>query len=210
MDVASGHGSSPAIPIGMCPAATEVEFARSANDDAGRKSRLCRVFEATADGLYRFILVRVGGNRDSADELLQQTCHEAAKSRRLPQDDNECESWLFGVARNLIRKHWRTTGRDRERCTLEDSATARQLAEDMEARPLPEETLSRRETGHQLLLSVTRLPAEEQRLVFAFYFEGRSCAEIADELRLTPKSVEMRLYRVRHRLRSMLRGFERT
>ena len=44
-----------------------------------RRERLRRVISTGCDGLYRFILVRVGGDHDGADELLQQTCHEAAR-----------------------------------------------------------------------------------------------------------------------------------
>ena len=80
----------------------------------------------------------------------------------------------------------------------------------MESRPLPPDVVARKELGHQLLLAVTALPASEQQLVFAFYFEGRSQAEIASDLGVTVKSIETRLYRTRQRLRTILRDVERT
>jgi RNA polymerase sigma-70 factor (ECF subfamily) len=79
----------------------------------------------------------------------------------------------------------------------------------MESRPLPDESLIKSEFIEQLLLAVTSLPADVQRLVFAFYFEGRSYAGIAEELGMTAKSVETRLYRARGRLRAILRDIER-
>jgi RNA polymerase sigma-70 factor (ECF subfamily) len=75
---------------------------------------------------------------------------------------------------------------------------------------LPEESLARDESVQQLLLAVTSLPADQQRLVFAFYFEERSYAAIADELGVTVKGVETRLYRARARLREVLAGVERS
>ena len=47
----------------------------------------------------------------------------------------------------------------------------------------------REEVSEQLLLAVTSLPADEQRLILAFYFEGRSQAQIAEELHVSAKSV---------------------
>ena len=174
-----------------------------------RRQRLSRVFQATCDGLYRFIVVRVGDDRHAADDLLQQTCHEAARSLRMPENDADCEAWLRGIARNLIRRHWRRAKRQR-RCTLlEQGDEARKLSEAMESGPLPPEVLDRQETGRLVLLAVTSLPVADQRLVFAVYFQNRCQADIARETGGTVKSVEMRLYRIRDRLRAMLKNVER-
>jgi RNA polymerase sigma factor (sigma-70 family) len=171
---------------------------------------LRRVFCQTADALYRFILVRVGGNRDVADDLLQQTCCEAAKHGRARGNHEECEAWLRGIARNLIRRNWRNAKRDACTIPLEDAELARQLADDLESRPLPVDVLIKRESVTQLLLAVTSLSAADQRLVFAYYFDGRPQADIACELGVTEKSVESRLYRARSRLRAALRNMERS
>lgn len=174
------------------------------------QERLRRVFHRTGDALYRYILVRVAGDRDAADDLLQQACQVAARNRRMPHDDTECEAWLRGIARNLIRRHWRLMKRQRRHIRLEDAALAQQLVEGMESQPAPAEALMQEESARQMLLAVTSLPAPDQQLVFAFYFEGRSQADIAKDLGLSAKSVETRLYRVRNRLRAILRNIERT
>lgn len=195
---------SPSIPSGAGPARKD----GPASPD--RRDQLRRVFSNTGDALYRFILVRVGGERDAADELLQQTCHEAARSSRVPPGDAECEAWLRGVARNLIRRHWRRMKRRNGHVPIEDATLSQHLVESMESQPLPVEALGRAEAAQQLLLAVTSLPAADQQLVFAFYFEGRSQADIAREMGVSAKSVETRLYRVRSRLRAILRDIERT
>ena len=194
----------------MATAAISIEPIAFSTPSPDRRERLRRVFSRSADGLYRFILVRVSGDRHSADDLLQQTCHEATRSRRMPENDEEAENWLRGVARNLIRRHWRKVQRQRRHIRLEEAASARQLVEDMESRPLPPDALVKAETARSLMLAITALPVREQRFVFAFYFEGRSHTEIADEAGVSSKSVETRLYRARNRLRTILRNIERT
>ncbi len=93
--------------------------------------------------------------------------------------------------------------------SIENPYVARQLADDLESRPLPSDTMIRDEVSEQLLLAVTSLPANEQRLIFTFYFEGRSQAQIAEELHVSAKSVETKLYRIRKRLRALLREPEK-
>ena len=77
------------------------------------------------------------------------------------------------------------------------------------SRPLPAEVLARKEVSELLLLAVTALPAADQELVFAFYFEERSRSAIANATGTTVKGIEARLYRVRNRLRDLLKDPER-
>ena len=183
------------------------------DDAATRASRPCdlrQAFERCADGLWRFILVRAGGDRHAAEDLLQQTCLEAARSRKAPGDEAGCEAFLFGIARNLLRKHWRRMQRRGVALPAQDAQRGSQLAALMEAGPVAPDLLASRETRDQLMLAVTVLPAVDQQLVFAHYFDGRSQGQIAAELGISSKSVESRLYRLRTRLRAMLRGEEQT
>ena len=174
-----------------------------------RHEVLRRVFHKTGEALYRFIVLRVGGDRETADELLQQTCHEAARHRKIPRDENDCEAWLRGIARNLVRRHWRRARRRGRTWSLEDASFSRQLVEDMETRPLPPDALAKEESVQQLLMAITSLPASDQQLVLAFYFDGRSQIDIAESLAVSVKSVETRLYRARNRLRAILRNMEK-
>jgi RNA polymerase sigma factor (sigma-70 family) len=175
-----------------------------------RHDMLRRVFCRASDALYRYILVRVGGDRDAADDVLQQTCCEAVRHRRPPSTESECEAWLRGIARNLIRRHWRSAGREARKVRLEDAAAASRLAEDLESRPLPVNTLIQAETVRLLMLAITELPAADQDLVFAYYFHGRPQAAIAQDLGATEKSIESRLYRIRGRLRAALKDTKRS
>jgi RNA polymerase sigma factor (sigma-70 family) len=175
-----------------------------------RRAVLRAAFDRSADALYRFLLVRVRGNRDVADDLLQQTCCEAARHPRPPDGRDECEAWLRGIARNLVRRHWRNRKREADVVPLEDAALANRLADDLEARPLPPDVLIQQESVTQLLLAITSLSAADQSLIFDYYFEQRPQAVIARELGVTEKSVESRLYRVRGRLRAALRNPERS
>lgn len=180
------------------------------DETADGRAALRRAFAEGCDALYRFILVRVRGDRDAADDLLQQTCYEAARHRRPPAEADECLAWLRGIARNLVRRHWRRMRRQAGWIRLEDAAATGQLVEDLESGPLPEHAMVREEAVSQLLLALTNLSAADQNLIAAHYFDDRSQADIAQDNGLTEKSVESRLYRARGRLRAALRHIGRS
>lgn len=191
--------AAPAVPLEQADACP----------DSDRAERLRRVFDACSDGLYRYILVRVGGDRHAADDLLQQTCCTAVARRDRSDAGDACEAWLVGIARNLVRKHWRDRKRANGHVSVETAGVTGRLADDMDKYPLPAEVLARREVTDLLLLAVTALPAADQELVFAFYFEGRSQSAIAEAAGTTVKGIEARLYRARNRLRDLMKDPER-
>jgi len=169
-------------------------------------TRGCEVIRRTLlehlDALYRYILVRVGFDEGLAEDVLQQTAEAALRTdERVLAGIESVEAWLRGVARNHVRRHWRDASR-RNGESLESVAGTDVLAFIDEG--CPRRALEGREATGALLRAIAELSGEEQVLLFAFYRHGRSQAEIADELGCTSKGVEMRLYRMRARLREAL------
>ena len=190
--------------------ACEIRTAQTEAIPRDARAALRLTFQECAERLYRYILVRTGGNRDFADDLLQQTCYEAARHNRPPVKLNDIEAWLHGIARNLIRRHWRRTRRQSAVVSLDAAVVATRLADDMEHRPLPLDALIREEVFRCLSAAILELPAEDQELILEFYFDGRSQAEIASCRGLSERSIESRLYRARSRLRKALRHLGRS
>lgn len=160
------------------------------------------VILAELDGLYRFVFVRVGCDVHLAEELVQQTVAAALMCDAWPTNDVERARYLRGIARNLTRRHWRNDGRARR---ARDAGLGRIVLERLES-DRPEEAVADEERRFRLLEAVAGLPGADQRILYAFYKHGQSTTQIAAELGLTPKSVEMRLYRARIKLRAQLEG----
>lgn len=167
------------------------------------RTELAEVFAETWKALYRYIAVRVGGDEALADDCMQQTCLEAARSKRVPVR-NELEPWLRGIARNVIRHHWRRARLDPRTVPVVDGAMGRLIAEAIDKGPLPPEWLQRNEIRDQLLLAITELMTPEQDIIYRFYFAGESHKELAEALGVSIRSVEGRLYRARSELRRKL------
>ena len=167
------------------------------------RAELTEVFANTWDALYRYIAVRLGGDDTLADDCMQQTCLEAARSERVPARE-DLEHWLRGVARNVIRRHWRRTRLAPQSVAVVDRTLARRIADAIDRGPLPPEWLVQKEVRDHLLLAITELMAPEQNVIYRFYFAGESYEELAEASGVSVRSVEGRLYRARAELRRKL------
>ena len=111
----------------------EEDWAAEATDHS--RSTLRRTFQRVADALHRFIYVRVGGDSALAEDILQEVCRVAAESNTIPPDEDERGRWLFGIGRNLIRRHVRRLKRQGIHLPLDDPNDTRRLADEMGSRP---------------------------------------------------------------------------
>lgn len=158
-------------------------------------------------GLYRYFAVRAGGDAHLADDLMQQLWLQVSRSRAsIPRD--EVDYWLIGIARNLIRAHWRKKKRRPEHVPIADPHLAAELSRRLVTETLPLRILEKREVRDQLLLALTELRSAEQELIVGHYFRGRSQAALAEELGVSERAVEGRLYRARRSLRDKLQHLE--
>jgi RNA polymerase sigma factor (sigma-70 family) len=153
--------------------------------------------------LFAYFARRVG--RELAEDLLAETFRAAIESH--PTFDsargNE-KAWLFGIATNLLRRHWRTERR--RLLALERSASIR--AEHIDpllgmadgvANRIDAETDAAR-----LLKAVVDLPADDRDLLFLSGWERLNSTEIGQALEIAPATVRSRLHRIRADLRKTI------
>lgn len=193
-----------AIAAMSAPDIRDAQAAPDAERDAppAAAAAVQRCFERCADAFCRYFTVRAGG-ADRADDLMQQLWLRARLAARDLRTDNP-EPWLWRIAQNLLREAGRRRGRDALAGAVADPRLAAQIAAQMDEADLPDELLTRREARDQLLLALTSLPAELQELIIAFYFDGRSQADLARLHKMSERAVEGRLYRARLALRDRL------
>ncbi|MBK8916121.1 MAG: sigma-70 family RNA polymerase sigma factor [Phycisphaerales bacterium] len=161
------------------------------------------LWERCCTALARYFSVRLAGNEHVVDDLMQQLwLRFAERGDGIRNADGE--PWLWRVARNLLREHWRRDAAGWERRLRADPALAQRLARQFDSAPLPIEQLEREEVKAQLLLALSQLPSDEQELLVACYFESCSHAELARRFGTSLRGMEGRLYRARGALRDAL------
>ena len=164
-------------------------------------------FDRCSREICRYFTVRTAGDEHLVDDLMQQLWLQArrkAYSVRLPN----AEAWLWRVAQNLLRAHWRSRARRPQQVPLADPQLAAELARRFDTEELPTEVLARKEVRDQLLLALTALPGAAQELLLGHYFHGLSHAVLAVAHGISERAVEGRLYRARKMLREKLKHLE--
>jgi len=160
------------------------------------------LFEQYAQPIFNFIY-HVVGRSDVAEDLAQETFVRAYKklsSLRL-QAGTQRSTWLFSIAKNVVRESFRSRRID-QKMGLEDVST---LAVSGDA--MPDEQLWNKELQQIVQQGLQTLDAEK-RLVFVLrVFQQCSYEEIAAITGYSMPKLKADLYRARTYMRSLLRPY---
>jgi RNA polymerase sigma-70 factor (ECF subfamily) len=194
---------------------TEAEPAPESRDradmeklQAGHAAALNDLMERHAAPVFHF-LCRMTGNEDDANDLAQETFVRVFKSCKSYRADQKFSTWLFTIAANLARNHFRWRSRHPDlSLDAENAATGQTLGSTLPAiAPAPNESALATERAAAVRTAVGSLPAELREAIVLCEWEERSVAEAAAVLGATPKAVESKLYRARKILRERLHGW---
>lgn len=145
--------------------------------------------------LFRFIYYTFGGNKEDAEDVLQETMLAAVRSLRRFQGNSSLYTWLYAIARRKISDHIRR--KQRHQGSLSED-TVINLAEPSAS---PEDTVVQRQTVEAVLRA---LPPDYRAVLLGKYLEGFSVKELARIMGRSEKSVESLLTRARQAFRSQL------
>jgi RNA polymerase sigma-70 factor (ECF subfamily) len=167
-----------------------------------------RIMAAERARLLRWCL-RLVGDRETAEDLVQETLSAAWRSTRRPALEQEYPAWLAGIARNLCRAWLRSQRREAARhirlLVPEPEAEPGQDSSADLADTLDLETLlERKELIDLLERALALLPPATRALLLAKYIEEFPLSEIAARLRISEGAAASRLARGKVALRHVL------
>jgi RNA polymerase sigma-70 factor (ECF subfamily) len=158
---------------------------------AGERPAFERLYEALAPELRRhFDAVSRGG---AAQDLVQETFLELHRARRTYLPPLPVRPWVFGIARNVLRRHRRAAQR-RERIAQGISRAA------ASRKPVAARRLEANDVGEAL----HRVPRGRREAWELHHLHGLSFPEIARELSITVAAAKLRSSRAMGALRAAL------
>ena len=115
-------------------------------------------------------------------------------------------TWLYTIATNLSRDRLRWRSRHPQvSLDSEDERSGTTLVKNLPAaQAAPDKQLESSERAEAVRKAVAALPEELRTALILIGYEGRSQAEAGAILNCSVKTVEMRIYRARNRLRQVL------
>ena len=151
-------------------------------------------YRRTARPLWAY-LARVSGNAALADDLAQESYLRLLSATFTADGEEACRRYLFRIATNLLRDHWRRPAAS----SLEDLPDGALKAGDSR---LSERMDSRKVLDRAFL----RMRPRERQLLWLAYAEGSTHREIAEITGLGVTSIRLLLFRARHKMARLLRG----
>ena len=154
------------------------------------ESGLLEIYRETIRPLYAYVSRRVGGDVGLAEDLAQETWMRAVETWPARGVPDEPLAWLIRVAHNTLVSHFR-----RMRPEPVDPATL-----DLEAAEFKPETP---DSATVVGWGLARLRGSHASVLEAFYFDGKTVAEIATEQSVSERAIEGRLRRARTKLKKV-------
>jgi RNA polymerase sigma-70 factor (ECF subfamily) len=170
---------------------------------AGNVRAFEQVYETYRPRVFSF-LVRLSGNRELAEDLMQDTFVKLARSAPRLADDTTLTAWLLTVARNAYRSHRRWAMLDLSRLLVVGAE-----AELSRPRTPAEETEGAR-LALRMEQALASLSDAQREVLLLVAFEDVDQAAVATMLGLTDAALRKRLSRARQEFAEALAKLERT
>ena len=165
----------------------------------GDPAALAAFADAFLDRIYAFVYYRVAGDRQSAEDITQETF--AAALGALERYDGRAGfyTWLAGIARHKVADHYRRLRRLQQAQAALERAADLTSAEDLGA------GLEREERRRLVLTAMRDLPPHYQQVLTLKYLDRLSGRQLAAELDLSEEAAASLLARARAAFRRAFR-----
>jgi RNA polymerase sigma-70 factor (ECF subfamily) len=217
LGLAAGGRREHGRPNGMVERAQAASVGRSDEElmaayVAGDAAAFRALFERYGGPLYALVRRRVRADDDARD-LVQQTFLQLHRARADFRSDARLRPWLFTIAFNLVREHYRRSGRRREEVVapelIDPLAATAGVAESPGSGAIPlaaPEQIARHERLARVRAALASLPDAQREVIELHWFEECPYDEIAAVVGASVEAVRVRAHRGYARLRVLLPG----
>jgi RNA polymerase sigma-70 factor (ECF subfamily) len=148
-------------------------------------------YERSARSLWAY-LARTSGNPALADDLMQEAYLRFLAGPQSADGEVACRRYLFRIATNLLRDHWRRPTAS----SIDDVPEALLAAVDSPAQSAAQAMLGP---------ALEQMRPRDRQLLWLAHAEGYTHREIAEITGLQSASIRLLLFRARRRIATLLR-----
>ncbi|MBN1855345.1 MAG: RNA polymerase sigma factor [Dehalococcoidia bacterium] len=165
----------------------------------GSVETLEELYEAYRDRLLGFVTTRVGNDRHTAEDIVQEAFAAAFVSIAGFQARSSSYTWLCSIAQHKIADYYRRQPQNQGSESLSLDYLASEEENDTTSSSI-ERWMETQETRDMVQQALCELPPTYSEVLRLKYFDGHSIADISMGIGRTPKAVEGLLARARHAL----------
>ena len=148
------------------------------------------LFERHFDAVARFFRNKID---HGIDDLIQRTFLACVESRDKFRGDSSFRSYIFGVAHNILGKHYRSKKRHGDRIDF-GVTSVHDLA------PSPSVVVAKHREQRLLLEALRRIPLEHQVVLELYYWERLPAPEVAQVVGVPEGTARTRIRRAKQLL----------
>lgn len=150
-----------------------------------------KIYRETVHPLFGYMARRTGGKRELTEDIVQESYLRALDNWNRKTVPDSPLAWLRRVARNILIDYLRQKRWDNKGDLDLNPDTVNQTSEDQF------KTL-------EIFSAISSLGRKKAKIIEAFYYDGKSVREIANEMAISERAVEGQLRRARQSLKSLL------
>ncbi|MBI2813037.1 MAG: RNA polymerase sigma factor [Opitutae bacterium] len=173
---------------------------------AGEDLALNELIQRHRDALFSFAF-RYLRDESAAHDVVQESFVRLYFKAASFQPRSTVKTWLYTIAANLCRDRLRWLGRHRGDLSLDaplPGGEGGMRLEQVDPGPLPSEQSAQADRFERLQGAIRLLPHKLRLAVVLCALEGKTHQEAADIVGTTPKTIELRVYRAKAKLRELL------
>jgi RNA polymerase sigma-70 factor (ECF subfamily) len=167
----------------------EIRDLAGKHDEAGSAALFWEYLAPVNRMVYNFILKSVSFSQD-ADDVFQESVLKAFRYFRTFRRNAKFETWLFSIAHNQVRNHFKKA-----------SKTPVPLEAVLPASP---DTSRQRDLVREVYRFAETLDPRQREVFFLFYDSGFSIREISDITGLREGNIKFILHQARRNLRTIM------
>jgi RNA polymerase sigma factor (sigma-70 family) len=150
-----------------------------------------KIYRETVHSLYGYMARRTGGNQALTEDIVQESYLRALDNWNRKTAPDSPLAWLRRVARNILIDYLRQK-RWIDKADLDLNPDSGNRASEDQFRSL------------EIYSAISSLGRKKAKILEAFYYDGMSVKEIANEMAISERAVEGQLRRARQSLKSLL------
>ncbi len=137
-------------------------------------------------------------NTATAEDLTQDVFYEASKSLHQFKGHSSLSTWMFAIARNLLRKYYRSRKYEKV------------MVETLESGPLPktltlEQQIEMKEDIQRILLAIRKLDSQSSEIILLRIFGDLSFKEIGELIDKSENYTRVTFHRLKNKLLKEMR-----
>ncbi|MBR1764781.1 MAG: sigma-70 family RNA polymerase sigma factor [Ruminococcus sp.] len=188
---------------------------------SGDNGAFGELYSENSDKLLKYI-IGMNVKQADAEDIMSETFMDAMTHIGDLKNEEAFSSWLFTIAKRKVYAHTKDTGRRVEAVIKDDSAYndgVSELAdryayegEDIYGNTvmLPSDYAENEEVRELVVATISSLSEEQRTVIYGYYYDGKTSAELAEELGVNENTVRSRIKYAKQHIEKKLKELQKS